>query len=54
MDIDPAKWPSDPRLIPVWRSGKSVLYDVRPSPAQTRRATASSDTPNGSVTRPTR
>ena len=32
MDIDPAKWPSDPRLTPVWRSGDSVLYDVAGSP----------------------
>ena len=32
MNIDPANWPSDPRLTPVWRSGDSVLYDVAGSP----------------------
>ena len=28
IGIPPARWPHDPRLVPVWSSGESVLYRI--------------------------
>ena len=30
INVDPARWPRDRRLVPVWRDGRSVLYEARP------------------------
>ena len=51
MNIDPAVWPRDPRLRPVWRSGESVLYNVVSAdgrrPAGTPRTAAARARPGG-------
>ena len=49
IELERARWPRDPRLVPVWNGGeRGILYRFAGS------ATSASDTPNGSAARPTR
>ena len=57
IDVPRAAWPVDPRLTLRWSDGDSALVrrgEQHRRGDQARRATASSDTPTGNGTRPTR
>jgi hypothetical protein len=47
IDLPRERWPREPDLIPVWHGDRGILYRVA------RSATIPSETPNGSVRRPT-